>query len=360
MKTIPVLFLSLVIAFGVALPQITNAATANFFGPIISTQCQCPDRAPDWGCVLQTIQNVVNLGISLSVIFGVIVIAWGGILWMTSSINMRNREQAKTMLTHAVVGLMIALSAWLLVDFVMKVLYNPDAQAGGVQYGPWNTILADGEQNFCLEKRDPPQQPVQTGAGTTNNNGTGTGTTDNTGTGNGSTGVTAGNPTQTTGATGCSNCIAVTVPHKSPAQNGCDLNGGHMGVAAPNPAITECMINSSLHSKLQSVANSVSGWWVTEMWPPTYNHQNSCHANGTCVDANFTNGSTDPAKVLELMNAAKNAGIGVVYEPKTVAQCNALVAGGVPAASLDVVSSQVGNGHFSFYNSGVSAQSGCN
>jgi hypothetical protein len=325
-----------VLGLSVLAPHTAFAANANFFGPIISTQCECPISAPDWGCVLQTIQNVVNLGISLGVIFAVIVIAWGGFLWMTSSVNVRNREQAKTMLSHAVIGLVIALSAWLLVDFVMKILYNPDAEASGVKYGPWNTILADGEQNFCLEKREPPAAPATTGTSPT------TGTT-----------PTTGDPTATTPTTGgttCSNCISVTIPHKSPP-NGCDLNGGNDGVSAPNPAITECKMNSGLHGKVGAALNAVSGWWVTEMWPPTTNHQASCHANGTCVDVADT-GSANPNtdQIIAMANALKGQNLYVVFEWSglTTAQCQEIreATGNSSKVKLMKIGS---NPHFSVY-----------
>ena len=48
------------------------AAEATFFGPIVPPECNCDAEgilsAPDWGCVLQTIQNTINFTISIAVI----------------------------------------------------------------------------------------------------------------------------------------------------------------------------------------------------------------------------------------------------------------------------------------------------
>ena len=62
---------------------------------------------------------------------------------MISATNPESRSQAKKMLLNAAIGLMIILSAWLMVDFIMKALYSgPDGTAG--KFGPWNSILGDG------------------------------------------------------------------------------------------------------------------------------------------------------------------------------------------------------------------------
>ncbi len=56
------------------------------------------------------------------------------------------------MLLNAVVGLFIVLAAWLIVDFVMKSLYNPDAWQEG-SLGPWNSILVGGDT--CVQPKTP-------------------------------------------------------------------------------------------------------------------------------------------------------------------------------------------------------------
>lgn len=106
----------------------------------------CPEGYPlGFGGVLQLIQNVMNAAISFGVIISVLVIAGAGILWMLTPTNPENHSQAKKILTNGVIGLLIILSAWLIVDFVMKILYNPNAN----NFGPWNEILTGGD--LCIK-----------------------------------------------------------------------------------------------------------------------------------------------------------------------------------------------------------------
>lgn len=105
----------------------------------------CDFGAPlGFGGVLQLIQNVMNAAISFGVVISVLVIAFAGILWILTPTNPENHSQAKKVLTNAVIGLLIILSAWLVVDFVMKLLYNPNAN----NFGPWNEILTGGD--ICI------------------------------------------------------------------------------------------------------------------------------------------------------------------------------------------------------------------
>lgn len=144
---LPVLILGVL----VLMPASALAANASFFGPIVSPDCHCENSAPDWGCVLDSIHNLFNLIFSLSVLIFAFSAAYAGILFMTSSTNAENKSKAKTMLLNVVIGLAIALSAWLMVDFIMRVLYNEN-----VGWGPWNRILAVESARKCLAPAGPP------------------------------------------------------------------------------------------------------------------------------------------------------------------------------------------------------------
>lgn len=110
----------------------------------------CPEGYPlGFGGFLQLIQNAMNAAISFGIVIFVLIIAFAGILWILTPTNPENHSQAKKVLTNAVIGLLIVLSAWLIVDFVMKTLY-------GGQFGPWNSILLAGEGAACIEARENP------------------------------------------------------------------------------------------------------------------------------------------------------------------------------------------------------------
>lgn len=112
----------------------------------------CPVGSPlGFGGVLQLIQNLMNAGISIGIIICVMTIAFAGVLWMLTATNPENHSQAKKVLTNAAVGLLIILSAWLIVDFVMKVLYQ-GANGDPGKFGPWNSILVGG--SVCVVASD--------------------------------------------------------------------------------------------------------------------------------------------------------------------------------------------------------------
>lgn len=113
------------------------------FGPIVPEVCKT--CACGFGGVLAIIQNVVNFIIAISIIIATLIMVWAGGLYIMSSTNPESRSTANKMLLNAVIGIMIVLSAWLVVDFVMKTLYD-----NGSEFGPWNTILLGGVGDSCV------------------------------------------------------------------------------------------------------------------------------------------------------------------------------------------------------------------
>ncbi|HEX2792636.1 MAG TPA: pilin [Candidatus Paceibacterota bacterium] len=149
----------LVIGFSLfALAPMPAAAAANLpiLNPdfaIVPEACKaCPCG---FGGALQLVQNVVNAGVALAIVVVVIVIAWAGITFMLTPTNPENRTKARQMLTNAVIGLVILLSAWLVVDSVMKLLYRAGEGKDG-DFLPWNEILTGGDtcivENTNLKK----------------------------------------------------------------------------------------------------------------------------------------------------------------------------------------------------------------
>ncbi len=104
----------------------------------------CPEGAPlSFGAIMEIAQRFINVGISFGVLIFTIIIAWAGFLFIISGVNPEARSSAKKMLGNAAIGLLITLTAWLIVDFVMKTLYSgPEGTEGA--FGPWNSILGNG------------------------------------------------------------------------------------------------------------------------------------------------------------------------------------------------------------------------
>lgn len=152
----------LALAFVLAVPAPTYASTATFFGPIVPAECHCDNQAiqggsgtansaPDYGCVLQVVENLINFGITLSTILFTIYLVITGFSFITSAGSSEARSRAKTRFTNVFVGLVVLLCAWLVVDYVMKILYDQG------KFGPWNGILAGDPAgtDHCIAPNQP-------------------------------------------------------------------------------------------------------------------------------------------------------------------------------------------------------------
>ena len=139
---------------------------AGFLGPIVPTACKCANQtivngsgtvgsAPDFGCILQVLQNLIKVAVSLGVIFMIFWIAYAGFMLMVSGGSAQARSQGRTRVTNALVGIFVILCAWLIVDFVMKAIYEPNAVFSGQKIGPWNAILAGNGDDLCIKPTTP-------------------------------------------------------------------------------------------------------------------------------------------------------------------------------------------------------------
>ncbi|HWU24754.1 MAG TPA: pilin [Candidatus Paceibacterota bacterium] len=184
------------IAFMTSVAAPLHANAALFSGHIVPDSCQCDNQsvvngggvaittAPDWGCVLATIQNLISFGVLLATTLFTIYLVITGFSFITSAGSSEARSKAKTRFANVFIGLAVMLCAWLIVDFVMKSLFYDQAK-----FGPWNSILAGSGTDQCIVSKQPSSittgqltSIVQPGTGTTGSN-TGGGTGGYTGTG---------------------------------------------------------------------------------------------------------------------------------------------------------------------------------
>jgi hypothetical protein len=86
--------------------------------------------------VLQVIQNVLNVVVTLATLVMVFYIVIAGLQFIMSGSGGEALSKAKTRITNVVIGIVVVLVAWLLIDYVMKTIYEEG------KFGPWNTILA--------------------------------------------------------------------------------------------------------------------------------------------------------------------------------------------------------------------------
>ena len=143
--------LALVFTIGsLALPLAAHAAIP-FFGPIVpDTINRC---AAGWGAVIDIINRIISFLITIAIVFiAPLMIAYAGFLYVVNPVNASGISEAKKILTNTVVGIVIALAGWLIVDAIMAVLYNantPNPTGGGV-LGTWSNLVTSGGFDPCL------------------------------------------------------------------------------------------------------------------------------------------------------------------------------------------------------------------
>jgi len=133
------------------LPTIAYAESVSipFFGPIIPKDVnKC---AAGWGAVILVINRIIAFLITLAIVFvAPLMIAYAGFLFVVNPVNPSGKEKAKGILKNTIVGIIIALGAWMIVDAIMVVLYNPEAKEGKTELEAWTDIITSGGEDFCL------------------------------------------------------------------------------------------------------------------------------------------------------------------------------------------------------------------
>jgi hypothetical protein len=99
------------------------AQAAGIASPIVP-QCD----GPNCGCkdLVQLASNILNAIVYLSVFASAVIFAWAGWWFMTGKTagNSGHIEYAKNVIWNVMIGLVIILAAWLIVDTLIKTLTN--------------------------------------------------------------------------------------------------------------------------------------------------------------------------------------------------------------------------------------------
>lgn len=131
-----------------ALPYIAHAAVGTFFGPIIPDAYKtCPGG---WGLLMVVVNNIIEFLLTVAIDFvAPIMIAYSGFLYVVNPVDPSGIAKAKGILLNTIVGIVVALAAWMIVDAIMAVLYNQNAQVNGGALGVWSSLLTT-QGDACL------------------------------------------------------------------------------------------------------------------------------------------------------------------------------------------------------------------
>jgi len=117
MRTVKSLVLSLVMGLAVFMP-LAGASALSLFpdgsGESMRSTIGLSDRS-----LPEIVASIINIVLSILGIVLVVLIIYAGVKWMTSDGD-KGVKEAKTMLTNAVIGLVIVVAAWAITSFVVS------------------------------------------------------------------------------------------------------------------------------------------------------------------------------------------------------------------------------------------------
>lgn len=93
--------------------------------------------------------NILNFLIVIMIAVAALIFVQAGWLYITSPSNPGNIARAHKLFTSTLMGIIIILAAYLLIDTVMRSLISGslDTEAEISGFGPWNEILCEGGRN---------------------------------------------------------------------------------------------------------------------------------------------------------------------------------------------------------------------
>ncbi|MBI3638235.1 hypothetical protein HY227_00635, partial [Candidatus Wolfebacteria bacterium] len=218
----------------------------------------------------QMVQKVYKIGMGVAGASALGVIIFGAVIMLLSGGNASKRQEGMEWIKAASYGLLLLLGSYIILRTI-----NPDLIDIGKTQERMDTSM--------------PAMGVPGG----------------------------GSPASNTGTPKCSNCVPFSQWENSAKFN---LKDGKDGSWACAGGRSNCQLPQEVVNKLNRLSEEAdklglkrSDWQVTEGFPPTVPHIDSCHNNGTCVDIALTDkaGATQD-KVNKLMQAARNAGFGTV------------------------------------------------
>lgn len=273
----------------------------------IVPSCDTAGSGSGYDCQLADIvvlaQNILTFIIVFAVILAGLLFAYAGLLLATDRGNEQNRRKATSIFWSAIIGLIVVLTAWLIVNTLLSLLTRGDLKF-------WT-------DNIRRATVPPPQEvvpPWEIGGWDGPSGGEAEG--------GGGPSVGVGGVAH--GVEGCPDCIPITA-----------ISCG----GRPN-----CFIDPEYHERLSAIG--MAGMEITEGWPPSRTHSNPCHAGGVCVDIIFADRDFSTDRIQAFQTAAQAAGLYAMYE--TAGTCPVTQCQSFPLCSTGARPCVTGS-HFSLY-----------
>ena len=119
MKKIAIFFATLLCAVSFVAAPAMVGAQSDIFGIEYGSETGLGQQDPR-----QTAARVIRAGLGLLGIVAIVIVLWGGVLWMTAGGDTEKVGTAKKVLFSGIIGLIIILSAFAIAQFVLNQLIS--------------------------------------------------------------------------------------------------------------------------------------------------------------------------------------------------------------------------------------------
>lgn len=94
-------------------------------------ECNLPKDIEEQPSLMTTVTTIINIIVGVVAVIAVIVIVVGGIFFVTSTGESAKVARARNTIIYGVVGLVISLLAFAIVNFVLKAVFGGGEDDGG-------------------------------------------------------------------------------------------------------------------------------------------------------------------------------------------------------------------------------------
>lgn len=114
--------------------------------------CGCLDRSGDTACglneALQTLVNVSKVILAITGAAAMLMFAYGGVMFIIAAGAQDKVQQGKDAIKAATIGIVIVLTAWLIVNFTISAITKGEVTGGDIFDRPWTSgpSATNGEQ----------------------------------------------------------------------------------------------------------------------------------------------------------------------------------------------------------------------
>lgn len=93
-------------------------------------ECNLPDKSGE-PTLMETVQKIINVIIGVIGVVAVVVIILGGVYYVISQGEAAKITRAKNTILYGIVGLVVSLLAFAIVNFVMTSVFSSSSTGGG-------------------------------------------------------------------------------------------------------------------------------------------------------------------------------------------------------------------------------------